>query len=191
MPSDILSDKTALRAQYQQLRQALPDTAQSDSRIIEAILAHPIYHSAEVLLLYSAVRRELDLTPIFEKALQDGKTVAYPRCEKDHVLSFCPIREQSQLVAGKYGILTPAPHLTPLPPKTLDSALCLVPALAADRHGNRLGYGGGYYDRFLAKTSVISCCAVRQAFLASGLPTESTDIPCQYICTEEGVFVCA
>lgn len=172
-------------------RAALPPDDHSEDLICRAILAHPVYQNATTVLLYASVHGELDLTPVLTAALHVGKTVCYPRCEAGNTLDFCPIKTKDDLIAGKYGIPTPAPSIDPLFADALSGALCIVPALAADLRGYRLGYGGGYYDRFLATASVVSLCALRTSFLLPSLPTDAYDVPCDYLCTEKGVFPCA
>ena len=173
------------------MRTALSSTASSDTQICNAILTHPLYQNAAVVLLYASVRGEIDLNDIMRAALRDGKLVCYPRCEAGNTLKFCPIQSRKDLIEGKYGIPTPPPDSLALDAAALENALCIVPALAADPRGYRLGYGGGYYDRFLASHCVVSLCALREVFLTPALPTDPYDVRCDYLCTEKGVFPCA
>lgn len=89
----------------------------------------------------------------------------------------------AQLQPGKFGIREPASSSPVVLPSEID--LCIVPCLCADPDGYRLGYGGGYYDRFLAQSTAyrIALCAADR-LLQTPLPREATDIPCDYILTE-------
>lgn len=98
------------------------------------------------------------------------------------------ISDLYQLQPGAYGIPEPPADLPIIPPEQID--LCLAPCLAADRNGFRLGYGGGYYDRFFARMSGVraALCAADR-LLEEPLPQEPTDLPCHLIFTETEVLV--
>ena len=127
---------------------------------------------------------EVDTHAILAQARRRGKTVALPVPEAGGQMYFA--RYDGALVPGRYGIPQPprsAPVLQPQP-----GDLMLVPALAYDRAGRRLGRGGGYYDRFLAR---VDCCTVgliRAAFLLDALPAEWNDVPVSAVITEDGVL---
>jgi 5-formyltetrahydrofolate cyclo-ligase len=82
-------------------------------------------------------------------------------------------------------MLEPAPHLPTVNPGTID--LALVPGLAFDRHGWRLGYGGGFFDRFLSQFSGVNLGITFDALLLDSLPHDTYDIPLNYVVTEKGL----
>ena len=96
------------------------------------------------------------------------------------------IRSLDELRAGKYGILEPDAAAEELPPEQI--GLIIVPALACDRQGYRLGYGGGYYDRFLSHTGAVRMALCAEARLLSRLPHEPFDMRCNYVITERQVL---
>lgn len=168
-------EKAALRALLRQRREALSaaEAARCDAAITQNLLAWPVFQQAKTLLTYVSVGGEADTFALMEAALAQGKAVAVPRCLSEHRMVFCRISGAEDLAAGAYGIPEPAPHC---PPAERDpSALCLVPGLAFDRAGNRIGYGGGYYDRFLADFEGVTVGLVRPDFLLERLPAEQTD----------------
>jgi 5-formyltetrahydrofolate cyclo-ligase len=187
-----MEEKALLRKQFLSLRSQIPplEIQKTDTEILNAILASPLYKNASVVLLYSAVRHEIDFSPLFQDGILNGKRMAYPRCLVNRTMLFCPVTHPEQLQMDMHTIPAPIHSLSGLTESALTGALCLVPALAVDKEGYRLGYGGGYYDVFLSQNQVISLCAVRKAFFVPSLPREKTDIPCQWICTEEGVIPC-
>ena len=137
----------------------------------------------------SAVERlELDrrmtaaLLNCINAALRDGKTVAVPNCDSGEML-FYQINSLDSLSSGKFGIPTVATD-GKKPFENFDGALCVVPALGLDRQGNRLGYGGGYYDRFLAAHEVTALAICRERCIYDYLPTDPHDIRIHLALTE-------
>jgi len=146
--------------------------------------ALPEYKEAETVLLYCAVGSEADLMPLARTALSEGKTVAFPKCGEGGRMSFYSVTELSCLVPGKYGIPEP-PEKAPV--LSFYGAVCFVPALSFDVEGYRLGYGGGYYDRFLADFCGVSIGVTFDDTLAERLPREKYDKKTDYIVTESKV----
>ena len=116
-------------------------------RICEVLQADPAYVGCDSLIAYAAMRSELDLSAVLTDALSDGKAVYLPRTA-GREMEFYRIRSPEELVPGDFGVRVPAGE------EAFDSAsvvhpLLLLPGVAYDRDGNRMGYGGGYYDRYL------------------------------------------
>lgn len=154
--------------------------AQSDRRIVRRVLALPEFQAAPRVFAYYSVSPEPDTHAVIAAALELGKTVALPVTEGKGVMHFA--RLDAALAAGRYGIPEPdasAPRMAPQP-----GDLLLVPAMAFDRAGYRLGRGGGYYDRYLAETA---CCTVglaRAAFLYETLPRMWNDLPVSIVLSD-------
>lgn len=109
------------------------------------------YRQSDTLLTYVSTPSEVDTVQIMQQAWVDGKRVAVPYCIPDtREMEFYIIHSLDELHDGAFGVREPMPsearQLT-----DLSKGLCLVPAFCYDRHGYRLGYGKGYYDRFLAR----------------------------------------
>lgn len=119
-------------------------TAASQSAVEHLARLEPLA-SARILGLFSALPDELDPIGAFGWARQTGKLCAYPRCMAGRVLEFALVEDPSELVEGRYGIREPRPSLPAVRLDALDAVL--VPGLAFDRRGGRLGRGAGYYDR--------------------------------------------
>ena len=182
----ISGEKDALRAQLRaRLSQSDPaENAACDVRITLQVLSLPAFQAAERIFAYCSVVPEVDTHAILAQARRCGKTVALPVTQPDGQMRFA--RYDGALVPGRFGIPEPPRSARTLLPQPGD--LMLVPALAYDRAGRRLGRGGGYYDRFLAR---VDCCTVgliRAAFLLDALPAEWNDVPVSAVITEDGVL---
>lgn len=178
-------EKRALRAQYAALRASLSDTQReaASAAICAAVIAHPLFARADLILGFFAVRGEVDLSPVYKSAMARGIPVALPRCEGER-MTFRTVTDMTALEVGRFGIKAPRAD-APLAPHTART-LCLVPALAADMCGTRLGYGGGFYDRFLADFKGTTVLPLYDCLLVPSLPVEETDIPVHVILTEKG-----
>lgn len=186
-PTDVQTDKKRLRTKILDRRRAIPEEEkrQLDEALCEALLRLPEFETCRLLLCYYPVRGEIDLLPLARHAWALGKQVAFPVSHtEDCTLTFHKVGSLDELVAGAYGIPEPresVPHAT-----DFTDALCLVPALSFDRDGYRLGYGKGYYDRFLSEFHGRSVGLVYSRFLRDRLPRNETDHAVDRILTEKG-----
>ncbi|MCS6782161.1 MAG: 5-formyltetrahydrofolate cyclo-ligase [Gloeomargarita sp. SKYBB_i_bin120] len=174
--------KKTLRAQFRQQRAELsPETCRQQSRQLQAYLQrHPWWRSAQQVFGYVSLAGEPDLRPLWEQAPVWG----LPRREGDRLVWH---RWQPGLPLTTGWLPEPFPDAPPLTPQPGD--LLLLPALAYDRQGYRLGYGGGYFDRLLAEPQwqgVHRVGVVFSAFLVPVLPRDPWDQPVQAVCTEAG-----
>lgn len=141
-----------------------------------------LFQTADTVLAYAAFRGETDLTDVVSLALRLGKTVAFPKTlDSEGHMAFLRVHSLEELKPGRYGISEPVNGESVLP---TERTLCLVPALAFDAKGNRLGYGGGFYDRFLRSFPGISAGILPSVCLFPELPHEAWDVPVQYLVTE-------
>ena len=151
-----LSDRKALRAQLLDRRAAFSASGEAAAASLRAqrrLMTLPVWRQAERVALYMPVRGETDTAELVRVLLNEGRTVLFPRCVHtdagERMLEFAVCRDVSQLRRGAFGIAEPDPALCPADRGFPD--LLVVPAVALDRQGYRLGYGGGYYDRLLAQ----------------------------------------
>ncbi|MBO5756768.1 MAG: 5-formyltetrahydrofolate cyclo-ligase [Clostridia bacterium] len=184
--------KKELRAAFKAARADMneQERAARSREICTQILQSPLYADACCILLYAATGEEIDLSAVAEDARARGKTVAYPRClDKAGHMAFFVVDTPARLIEGSFGILEPSEDCLPWQPSA--DALCIVPALAVDAFGNRIGYGKGYYDRFLAEFEGVSACAVYHCGMADTLPMQDHDCSVGYIVTPKGLFAAA
>lgn len=150
--NDIRPLKQKLRAESKLYRNELSNNekAELDSKISDRLFNTWQYKNCEVLLTYVSTEIEVDTREIISRALADGKRVAVPRCiDNTRLMDFYFIKDFDDLESGYMGVLEPIPEKCE---KMTDfsEGLCIVPALMFDLYGYRLGYGKGYYDRFLS-----------------------------------------
>ncbi|MDR3345034.1 MAG: 5-formyltetrahydrofolate cyclo-ligase [Oscillospiraceae bacterium] len=152
MIGDIRDDKNEVRAQCKHWRRKLSieEKAALDSRIFRRVTTLWSYREAKTLFTYVSGAVEVDTHEIIRSALAHGKQVAAPRCVPGtRDMGFCFIESEDDLEPGELGVLEPKSHCKAAEPT--QETLCLVPGLAFDFSGARLGFGKGYYDRFLAR----------------------------------------
>jgi 5-formyltetrahydrofolate cyclo-ligase len=187
MSDSLGGTKSLLRQQYRKLRAALgEDTCTHASRTIcEEIERWTIFQQSETVLTYMPINNEADLSSLLVR--HPEKRWVLPRIlpQEGHRMVFHPY-DATRLVMHPFGMAEPAADLPMVPHEAIE--LALVPGLAFDRQGWRLGYGGGYFDRFLADFAGFSAGIVFRALLVDNLPRGEFDAPVQWVVTEEGVF---
>ena len=184
----IAEQKAEWRQKCRRIRLAIP---QSERLEADAIMLHLLrestwYKEAHALLLYAPIGSEIGLTALVPHALAEGKRLYFPRCEKDGYMTFYRIEVLSNLIPGAYGISEPSGG------EAFDNdptALCVLPGLAFDKQGYRIGYGGGYYDRFLTTFAGIALGLVYDRLLFPSLPRDTFDRPARVLISEKGVIM--
>jgi 5-formyltetrahydrofolate cyclo-ligase len=179
--------KDALRLRFRALRDAIgaEERAQSSLRIATWVAQLPRYREARSILLYAAFGSEVETRPLRERALKEGKIVLLPRIE-DRQLKIHDWRAGDQLVQNRHGIPEPLASAPEADPRALE--FIVIPGLAFDVRGGRLGYGGGYYDKLLGTISHayrVGVCFARQ--VVQELPSTHLDAPMDCVVTENGV----
>jgi 5-formyltetrahydrofolate cyclo-ligase len=187
MPAPINDLKHQLRLQYKAIRKELGDDTRQ--RASQAICAHlaawDVFRSADVILTYMPIRTEVDLRSLWAGFPEKGWLLPRIIPEEDHCMVFHPY-DPDNLIQHSFGMAEPAPYLPQISPGEIQ--LVLVPGLAFDRSGWRLGYGGGYFDRFLKDFGGVSIGVVYQDLLLDSLPHGEHDVPMQWLVTEGGLI---
>lgn len=176
------AEKAAFRKAALKRRAAVENRAEKSAAIANALRAHSAYRNAERIFAYLSCRSEVRTDEIIRQIWQDHKIAAVPRVEGDRMV-FCRIVSMEDLCVGYRGIREPKPECPVLVPSGRD--LILVPGTAFDRRGYRMGYGGGYYDRFLSMIPD-SCVCAGLAFpeqIADEIPVDSYDCRLDIILT--------
>lgn len=181
------ADKRRARLELGKIRADIYDVKSYSECLCNEITTLQEYKVADIILLYFPTSSEPDLTALLNTAHNDGKEVSFPISQTDELkLDFRTVRSFDELDKGAYGIYEPSKSCK----KTLFSqrTLCIVPALAIDTDGYRLGYGKGYYDRFLADFEGKSAVALHSSLVCDRLPRNDTDVPIKIIITETGAI---
>lgn len=149
---DVRQYKKDLRTRYRHVRDEMPPhkKAEKDAKILERVMNLPEYKNCATLLCYVSTSGEVDTRRLIELSLQNGKNVAVPRCvDGSRDMDFYIINSLNELSPRTFGVLEPAGGNDRLL-SDFSRCLCVLPGLVFDMQGYRLGYGGGYYDRFLS-----------------------------------------
>lgn len=158
-----------------------------DRAIIERIVASDEFQKAQTLLIYAPMKDEINLLPLVKIAWRCGKTVAFPKCDTaTTTMRFYALTPNTRLVRGAYDIPEP-PEEAPLCVPD-EHTLCILPGLSFDPTGARLGYGKGYYDRFLSTFRGVSVGAVYEMLRVKEVPTEAHDLSVSLIFTERATY---
>ena len=169
-------DKKELRAQIRKLKRAMTEEqiVEASARLGELFLETPEYKAAKTIYGYLPYNQEVRTVPMLEQALRDGKKVAVPKCYGDE-MRFIYMDDLSKVAPGYADIPEPIADDPVADDKT---ALVLMPGMAFTEKGDRMGYGGGFYDKFLAAEPEHPTVALCYAFqMVESLPTEEYDIP--------------
>lgn len=169
-------DKKQLRQQIrQQKREMTEQQIQAASEALGELLAeHPLYQQAKTIYGYLPYNQEVRTAPMLQRALDQGKRVAVPKCYGDE-MRFIYLEDLTQVEKGYCGIPEP---VADGPIGDDPTALVLMPGLAFTAQGKRIGYGGGFYDKFLAAEPEHPTLALCYAFqMVEELPTEEYDVP--------------
>lgn len=178
-------DKKSLRKHFSALRRQNYTLEKCDA-ITEKILTGREYNTCSQLFVYSSYNYEADTQKIIDNCLDTGKKIALPYVtDKAHTMVFVYIKDKKELVKNKYGIYEPVFDLKNIAVSD-ENTFIIVPGLAFDRQKNRLGYGGGYYDKYLSENTYMQALGIGfQCQLIPQLETEITDIKLDMIMTEE------
>lgn len=180
-------DKEGMRARARAARRAVGQAALAAAGEAVADRVWPLLRTASVVLAHAALPEELPLDPLVRRLLADGRTVGLPRVTGPGVLALHVVADLDDLVPGAFGVREPTRDSPTLAPEAV--AAVLVPGVAFDRDGGRLGYGGGYYDRLLPRLPAARRVGVcLEAQLVPAVAVEAHDQRVDAVVTEAGVY---
>lgn len=192
--NSVTTKKQSMREECLAARKALTahERSELDGCITQKLLTTPEYEKASTVLTYVSVSSEVSTRQFITHALSDGKTVAVPRCLPQHRLEFVAVTSLEQLVPAPFNLLEPPKELPALTEDTIEASICIVPALLIDIKGYRLGYGAGFYDRFLSTYPGKKICLAYHSNLSKVLlPHTEFDVPVDMVITESNILTCA
>jgi 5-formyltetrahydrofolate cyclo-ligase len=184
MKIDPISIKEALRQESKHIRAGLSEDTRrkASEQICEMVAGWAVFQRCDTVVSYMPMRSEVDLTRLFSQFPE--KNWGIPRIQAGGRMVF-HVYDAEKLVEHTFGMLEPDPACAPISPQMIQ--LVLVPGLAFDRRGWRLGYGGGFYDRFLQASPGIPVGVTYQALVRPGIPHQEHDIPMRYLASESGI----
>lgn len=186
-------DKKLLRKSMIEKRDALEASyrASADIRINNILIKEDYYKTSKNIFIYLGFGSEINTSIYIKEFLKDGKKIYVPRIKKGtRIMEAVEIHDLEDLKENNYGILEPSDEEQGVNKEALD--LIILPGIAFDEKGGRLGYGGGYYDIFLQDISIdVTRVALAYEFqIVNSIPLEEHDIKANYIITEERIINC-
>lgn len=181
------------RYKIKKMRDALSseDRHRASIYITKKILAESFWQKSKNIAIYLSYQSEFQTNFLIEAALTSSKTIGIPICQPDHQMIIAQFTPNTPLKKNKYGIdEIPEEFIIPITPSNIDC--CIVPGLAFDLCGHRIGYGGGYYDRFLPNLHLdcpkVACAFDIQVISDNILPQSPTDHLMTHLFTESHSF---
>ena len=168
-----MENKTCLRIWAKSLRKTL-DTDKISNAIVKKIRSLEIYRTAKNVMIFYPLQFEINLLPL----LEDSKNFYLPKVDGENLL-VCPFKIGERLVKSEFNVLEPLS----IPVSSVIPEVVFVPALAVDKNNFRLGYGGGFYDRFLESSKAYSIVPVSEKLVVEKLPVDEFDIPVDCVIT--------
>lgn len=193
VPADIAERKKQLREQAHANRNAQANKDELSQTICAQFMALPAYAAGQTIMFYIDVRSEVRTRHSLPAALASGKKIIVPWCNEQGELELFHLSHMDELAVGMYKILEPKAELRTLPEKQCrpeDLDLVMVPGVAFDRRGARMGHGKGYYDKLLqhARLTTPLVALAFECQLFPEIPTAPHDIFMDAIITEAAVY---
>lgn len=187
----IRAEKRALRRQYKEIRASIaPEIKCENDRRMAALLEESLcVRYAKRILLYASFGSEPDTLAFAEKALNGGKRLYFPKSYPGGVMRFFEVKSLAELCPGAFGVLEPREDRANAYEPGVGADVCLVPGVCFDVYGYRIGYGKGYYDRFLSRFDGVTVgLAYADCLCAEPLAHEKRyDKYVDFILTEGGI----
>lgn len=179
--------KQALRTQMSEKRKTLSPVlyAEKSQSIREKLKNLPDFQTAKRLLIYVSKPEEVETHTLIKEALKENKAVFVPKLKNQQIF-ICPLHHFEELEPGPHGILEPCEVLEPAQPQAMD--LILVPGLAFSSKGDRLGYGGGFYDRLLKECTGKKVGLAFHEQILDEVPVEHHDVTLDLIVTDQSIL---
>ncbi len=176
-------DKKSLRTTLLAKREGLTlkERQEKEKQILAHLFSHEAFVNAIHIMTYVSFGSEIETSPLLELAYSRRKCIYVPRLQEGDIVAVA-ITSKEQLGKGRFGILEPLWGQATVP---WGLELIIVPGLAFSKEGYRLGYGGGYFDRFLPKTEGVTIGLSFHSFLQD-FPKDPWDVPVNHVITEEG-----
>ena len=186
----IKEQKKALRKTVREMAAKLDPAycKEADRAIFRAVTGLAEYKRADTIFCFVGTEQEIDTSLVLRHALSHGKRVAVPKCVARGVMTACLIRSMTDLQKGSYGILEPGEGAAVIGPEEID--LGVIPCCTCSKSGRRLGYGGGYYDRYLERMNGTKALICRGKIMRDDIPVEEHDQGVDVVISEEGVWRC-
>lgn len=185
--NEIKNQKKQVRESILSIKKSMDpvDKENLDKAICDCLLNTLAYKYSNQILFYASKDEEISTWNSVKKAFEDGKKVLLPKSLLNHKMEFYYLQDLSDLEKGMYQIQEPTGDAIYVPQ---NGDICIVPAVTYDRFGYRLGYGKGYYDRFLYGFDGVKIGLCYSSLIEKELPRNNYDIKVDILITEKGVY---
>ncbi len=188
--------KKELRKQILEKRNELilEERNEKSNRITKKLIRHEAYIEADVILLYASFRSEVNTVELFNTAVFNGKKIYYPKVRGEEMV-FYRVETEKDFEDGYWGIREPKMEDKKMfVPKEEEKVCIIMPGVVFDKRGNRIGYGRGYYDKFLKSMEGLDCCKVGIGFECQvvdveDFPNEEHDVRLDILVTETDFYL--
>ena len=158
----------------------------ADAKITESIIALPEYKDSTTVFCFAGTSDEIDTSELIDKMLSDNKTVCVPLCTEPGIMQARKITSRDDLSEGKFGIMEPGSDSELIARDAIDFAV--IPCVTCNKRGQRLGHGGGYYDRFFEDLETAAAVICREETMTAAIPTDAHDITFKIVVSERGTY---
>ena len=165
-------NKQILRNKYKEIRKNIKDKEEQANIIFNKVINLEEYKQNNLILTYVSLKDEADTIKLIEHSLEIGKQIAVPKCEGDDIV-FYYISGFEDLQEGKFGILEPN---TKEKVNDFTNSICIVPGIVFDKQNNRIGYGRGFYDRFLEKYKGVKIGLTYKECICDKIDADENDV---------------
>lgn len=157
-------------------------TIEANKKICEKVINLKEYKEANTIFCFISTEDEINTRSIIENALESGKRVGVPKCVGKGIMSVYEIKGYSSLKDGKYSILEPKEGCRLIRSEEIDFAI--IPCLSCNEEGYRLGYGGGFYDRYLEHATFATAVICREKVTCDYIPHDEHDVKIHKVITD-------
>lgn len=178
-------DKKKLREKYLKVRENIINKELKSLIIASKVIDSELYKNANVVALYKSFSNEVDTFKLIDYTNNCNKTIALPRVEGKDLIFYKYKPYHDNLVRSKFGVLEPLDIKNNI---ISDIDLVIVPGVVFDYSGNRIGYGGGYYDRYLSNKNINTIGVCFDSQLTDNILVEEHDVSLDQIITEDKVL---
>ena len=177
--------KEVLRKELRAQRNLLPDKELKSRKIINRLLELEVFQDAEVVMLYRSAKGEVDTNALWEACKKAGKVCVFPKCVSDSEMIAVMAEGEDDFRKYSFGIMEPVSEQV-FPKELIE--LIVVPALGYDRSNFRMGYGGGYYDRYLEDFYGTTAGLCFEELLVETVYPGVWDVPVDFVITESDIY---
>ena len=174
--------KQELRNKIKQMNLSSEYINYSDEIIFNKLTQLEVFKTCQILFIYVSRNAEVDTIKIIKHAFELGKTVCVPKCFDNSEMKAYEIKSLDDLEIGSFNILESKSYCKEIDKSKID--LAVVPCVTCDVDNNRLGYGKGFYDRFLADTDMKKICLCRKQVLQEKIPVDKNDVKMDVVLTD-------